>query len=486
MPKVECPIENCPYVTPDLGDAIVAALITAHCTTHPVKATAPAIAIEKLKRPTIETGGSTEDWNYFLTRWNDYVDGTKLTGKTKVIQLLECCDESLRKSLTRSAGGSLVDKTTDEVLAAIKTLAIKDENVMLSRISLHNMSQNHGENVRSFGSRIQGQASICKFQLKCPNCDNNVDYTDSVLRDVLIKGIDDQDIQSDILGSTDQDMSLDKVFKFIETKESAKSTASKLNSKHSTSATSTYKKSLTSKPTKDRKIDTTLCEYCGKAGHGQKAHYSLRKNKCPAFDHLCKKCDRKNHFESVCKQKITNEIVHPSSNDEDSDSIILDMDHTIQFESASNELNFANNLEHHKFDKTSNSWLKKSPEPQPYITLKITTSHQDYNHFGYKLNSKTASAFLPVMADTGCQSNLAGIEIMAKLKLKSSDLIPVRTKMHAANKKPINILGAAILRFTGHTNSGDEVESRQITYITDSTDKIFLSKEACIDFGMIP
>ena len=45
------------------------------------------------------------------------------------------------------------------------------------------------------------------------------------------------------------------------------------------------------------------------------------------------------------------------------------MDHTIQFGFGSNELNFADNLEHHKFDKTSNSWFE-SPEPQPYITLK--------------------------------------------------------------------------------------------------------------------
>jgi hypothetical protein len=37
-----------------------------------------------------------------------------------VVQLLECCDEQLRKDLTRSAGGSLTNKSEEEVMAEIK------------------------------------------------------------------------------------------------------------------------------------------------------------------------------------------------------------------------------------------------------------------------------------------------------------------------------------------------------------------------------
>jgi hypothetical protein len=43
----------------------------------------------------------------FLLRWTDYVAATKLDGKDKVIQLLECCEELLRKDLTRTTGGKL-------------------------------------------------------------------------------------------------------------------------------------------------------------------------------------------------------------------------------------------------------------------------------------------------------------------------------------------------------------------------------------------
>jgi hypothetical protein len=84
----------------------------------------------------VSTAGSSEDWSYLLTRWQDYDKATKLTGKDKVLQQLECCDEQLRKDLTRNTGGSLTNKTVDEVTEAIKKLAVREENTMAARIHL--------------------------------------------------------------------------------------------------------------------------------------------------------------------------------------------------------------------------------------------------------------------------------------------------------------------------------------------------------------
>ena len=78
--------------------------------------------IEKVRRPTVSAAGSSEEWSYFETRWEDYVEATKITGKDKVIQLLECCDEPLRKDLTRNAGGSLTNKSVKEVMAIVTIL----------------------------------------------------------------------------------------------------------------------------------------------------------------------------------------------------------------------------------------------------------------------------------------------------------------------------------------------------------------------------
>ncbi|KAK3715191.1 hypothetical protein RRG08_040040 [Elysia crispata] len=124
MPAVACPIPGCEYVTDDLDAAIVAALILAHTTTHTPGATAAA-KVDRVKRSVISAAGTSEEWEYFLSRWLDYIDATKLTGRDKVLQLLECCDEPLRKDLTRSVGGSLTKYTVDEILAAIKKLAVR-------------------------------------------------------------------------------------------------------------------------------------------------------------------------------------------------------------------------------------------------------------------------------------------------------------------------------------------------------------------------
>ena len=182
MPVVRCPIEDCEYQTPDVDPVVAAALITTHATVHasPHLAT-PVAKAEKVKRPCISSSGTTEDWHYFISRWSDYVKATKLSGTDRVIQLLECCDDQLRRDLTHNAGGTLTGKTENEVLAAMKILAVREENVMVARVTLHNMKQDRGEPIRAFGARLRGQAGVCKFTQQCTNCQANVDYTEAIL-----------------------------------------------------------------------------------------------------------------------------------------------------------------------------------------------------------------------------------------------------------------------------------------------------------------
>ena len=57
--------------------------------------------------------------------------------------------------------------------------------------------------------------------------------------------------------------------------------------------------------------------------------------------------------------------------------------------------------------------------------------------------------------------------------------------MHAANLHKIIILGAAILVIKGSTMIGEILTTKQIVYVTDESDKFFLSRQGCIDLGMI-
>ena len=90
------------------------------------------------------------------------------------------------------------------------------------------MDLDRDEIVRSFGAILRGQASVCKFTMQCTGCEQNVDYTEAILRDVLTRGLSDPDIQLDLLGDKNQDMKLEEVFKFVEAKEAGRRSESRL------------------------------------------------------------------------------------------------------------------------------------------------------------------------------------------------------------------------------------------------------------------
>ena len=192
MPSIQCPIAGCTYATEDVDATLAASLLNLHCTDHATRAapnTTTTPQVEKVRRPTISPTGTSEDWSYFQSRWSEYKAASKIQGNNIVIQFLECCDEQLRKELTRNAGGSLSGQPEAIVMAAIRSLAVREENCMVARVQLHQIRQDRDEPIRHFGARLRGQAGICKFTMKCPSCKTDVNYTDAIPRNVLTRGI---------------------------------------------------------------------------------------------------------------------------------------------------------------------------------------------------------------------------------------------------------------------------------------------------------
>ena len=130
--SVECPIEGCNYTATHAEGAVVAALLSVHASVHVTvpRALGANEKIEKIKHPTVALAGTGEEWSYFITRWDEYKTGTKLVGPDVVAQLLECCDEELRKDLIGVVGKSLIDSDEKDVLAAMKALAVRSKNTI--------------------------------------------------------------------------------------------------------------------------------------------------------------------------------------------------------------------------------------------------------------------------------------------------------------------------------------------------------------------
>lgn len=64
---------------------------------------------------------------------------------------------------------------------------------MVARVTLNNMYQDQDKSILAFGTRLRGQAGVCKYNIKCLGCDVTVDYTEQTLRAVLCRGIADLD-----------------------------------------------------------------------------------------------------------------------------------------------------------------------------------------------------------------------------------------------------------------------------------------------------
>ena len=492
---VECPIDDCDYTATHAEAAVVAALLGVHATVHVAvpRALGANAKMEKLKRPTVALAGTGKAWSYFITRWGEYKTGTKLVGHDVVAQLLECCDEELRKDLTRAAGKSLINSAEKDVLTAMKALAVRSENTMVARVALSNMRQGHEEPIRSFYARIKGQADTCKYEMECVNaaCDQINDFTEEIIRNVIARGLADQEIQLDLLGEKNQEMTLKDMIEYIEAKESGKRSASRLLDPQSTDAiSSSYRRGKQhdvrnrggARPEKPKAKPKEVCIYCGELGHGKTPQWHTRRTECSAYGKKCQKCGRQNHIDKACMRGRPTKFEETDELYDKQTAAFAELC-TVAMDSADDGLRTLR-LTHHLYDDMCDKWTKRASSPQPYINFTLTNEREDYKALGFDLLKRTRAVSLPVMADTGCQSCLIGIEVTQQMGLSTKDFIPVSMKMKAANNEGIRILGAVVIRFAG--NSGTRrLETRQIAYVTDTSDRIFHSRAACVDLGMI-
>ena len=230
------------------------------------------------------------------------------------------------------------------------------------------------------------------------------------------------------------------------------------------------------------------CHYCGKHGHGKHPPIRVRKSECPAYRKTCDHCGRANHFAAVCQAKSQpgkRQPTLPSGASADAEGAIFDTLCTATTSSRDQSAS-AISLDHHLYNHLNDYWVRKTLQPQPFLTLTATIHPDDYTALRFKpVSQQSKSVRLSAMADTGCQSCLASITVIRRLGLTENDFIPVTTHMHAANNNGIKILGAIILRFSGESTSGQTFKTRQIVYVTHNSDKLFLSRETCKDLGMI-
>ena len=204
--------------------------------------------------------------------------------------------------------------------------------------------------------------------------------------------------------------------------------------------------------------------------------------KCKAYNHLCKKCNVKHHLEAVCR----NQPSHTEGFLEDSAAVFDTLCTVVSTDFLASTVN-AIVLDHHIYNELCDTWQKRQSDKQPIIKISVHADPSHIQKLGLtaSLTGSTPIVSHTAMADTGCQSCLSGVDLLSKLGLNNSHLVPVSLKMNAANITAIKIIGALPLCITGISPNGINHRTHQIVYFTDSTTRMFLSKQACETLGII-
>ena len=177
--------------------------------------------------------------------------------------------------------------------------------------------------------------------------------------DVVTRNISDSEVQLDLLGDSNQNMTLEEVLKFIEAKEAGKRSASRLlHTQNVDAARSSYRKDKSSAFKSKPEHSNDHCIYCGRQGHGKRSLPRVRQRQCPAYGHRCKHCSREHHFLQMCRSRDTTS--NCTTSEEHEDTVFNTLCSATLVHSIGNRCSIS--LDHHLYNNICDQWLQRSSQ----------------------------------------------------------------------------------------------------------------------------
>ena len=81
---------------------------------------------------------------------------------------------------------------------------------------------------------------------------------------------------------------------------------------------------------------------------------------------------------------------------------------------------------------------------------------------------------------------VGGLDFAHKLGFTRGDLFPVTTGIRAANSERLKLIGAMLITISAVGADGNTRSGSHMCYISENVTRLFLSKKACCDLGIIP
>ena len=216
----------------DDREGVAIAKLTNHNLQHlpaPATTTTPRRSQFKppqISRPMLKQDIPIEEWCTFLEEWKHFKKLVDIQPNELADQLFQCCDRPLAHLLLRE-NPLIVDEGEVALLAAMKKMAVLQVATSVRRAKLRAMTQDHGQFFREFYANVRASANTCEYTVKCPHpcCaeKENIDYTPNIVKEILIAGINDNEIHKDVLSHPGLDTKSDKdIVQLVEEKEIAK------------------------------------------------------------------------------------------------------------------------------------------------------------------------------------------------------------------------------------------------------------------------
>ena len=149
--------------------------------------------------------------------------------------------------------------TEANLLEEARKMVLKKRNKLVNRLKLNSLVQGGDESVTGFKTRLKPLAWTGKFKEKCGKCRIDVDYTDQMVLDNLIRGMADEEIKKKVLAMPEETCTLESVLKFVQAEEIGKLSLSDSKAIESVAGLSGYKKKQKEEGTKVFKG----CHNCG-------------------------------------------------------------------------------------------------------------------------------------------------------------------------------------------------------------------------------
>lgn len=470
-------------------------------TAHPIQQNqGNGAARGKVDRPTVHAAIDQEGWSFFMYDWENYKAAMNIKGTAVSAHLYGCLDEELKRDLQRAnQGESAASMTEENLLLAIKKLAVKDESKLAHRIKMGRAVQSPGTGIRTFHAQLKGLATPCEYKITstctCGRA-NTIAYEDSVIQDQLVRGIADQDILADLLGDEKSDRTTSEIVDFIARKEQAKS-------ERETVANDTAAAVSTPKPK-----PTRLCRGCGGQDHGGK---SQRLQECPAREVVCDKCQVKGHYSKHCirckdcqtwghgskysrhcnvSAKVESANAGITSNSRgfvvSSSLSNITSKADVRLATVGTSRGRALPLTHRIFT-TKDGWISAPSAPHPTLPMLAAACPEDHEQFGHRVSDPIgmSTSNLVVVCDTGCQSTAIPAKVAYSLGFKRKDFIRVVMRMDGAGKNDLGVIGAVVIKFKRTQPDGKMKETKQLCYICSRVDKAYMSRQGLEELGII-